>query len=161
MPNAKTEKALDEITRWARELAAGGSPDNGTNITFEIARQSSLMFVNDFVTSGDCTPFVPSGKRGTLHNQPLPQVPPPAIFIRSTLAGYGVDEVDVAMEADLNTGTVTLQGAFPELAPKLVFGLEYFGRFTNDVGKNMLFYSRSDKSDDKAGYLSVFCLVIE
>ena len=161
MPNADTEKALDEITFWARELAAGGSPDNGTNISFEIARNSQNPIMADFVTFGDCTPFVPSGKRGTLHNQPLPFPPPPAIFITSSTAGYGADPVTVAMEADLNTGTVTLQGAFPEIAPKLEFRLEYFGRFTNDVGKNILFYSHSDKPSDKAGYLSVFCLVVE
>ena len=61
----------------------------------------------------------------------------------------------------MNTGAVTLQGAFPEIAPKLEFRLDYFGRFTNDIGKNILFYSHSDKPSDKAGYLSVFCLVVE
>jgi hypothetical protein len=161
MPNAETEKALDEITRWARELAAGGSPDDGTNITIQVARQSSHLFVNDFVVSGDCTPFVPSGKRGTLHNQPSPFIPL-AMFLRSSTTGYSVDPVQVTMEADLNTGTMTLQGALPEmLPPKLEFRLEYFGRFTNDIGKNILFYSKADKPSDKAGYLSVFCLIVE
>ena len=63
----QTEKGLDEITRWARELAAGGNPDGGENITFAIARQGSHTITNAFLTEGDCTPFVPSGKRGTLH----------------------------------------------------------------------------------------------
>jgi len=70
IPNEQTEKALDEITRWVRELAAGGNPDGGENIGFAIARQGSHMVTNAFLTEGDCTPFVPSGKRGTLHNQP-------------------------------------------------------------------------------------------
>jgi hypothetical protein len=160
MPNAQTEKALDEITRWARELAAGGSPDGGVNISFEIVRNSQCPMNADFITFGDCTPFVPTGKRGTLHNQPLPFPPPTAIFIGGS-TGYTADPVTVAMEADLNTGTVTLQGAFPNIAPKLVFGLEYCGHFTNGIGINMLFYSCLDKSDDKAGYLSALCLVIE
>ena len=59
MPNEQTEKALDEITRWARELAAGGSPDGGVNITFAIAREGSHTITNAFLTEGDCTPFPP------------------------------------------------------------------------------------------------------
>jgi hypothetical protein len=106
MPNAQTEKALDEITRWARELAAGGSPDDGTNISFEIARNSQCPINADFITFGDCTPFFPTGKRGTLHNQPLPFPPPAATFIGDTTV-YTADPVTVAMEADLNTGTVS------------------------------------------------------
>jgi hypothetical protein len=111
MPNEQTEKALDEITQWARELAAGGSPDGGVNITFAIARQGSHTITNAFLTEGDCTPFVPSGKRGTLHNQPPPLAAPLAFFITGT---HGVDQVPLAMEADLNTGTVTLKGTFPK-----------------------------------------------
>jgi len=122
MPNEQTEKALDEITRWARELAAGGSPDGGVNITFAIARQGSHTITNAFLTEGDCTPFVPSGKRGTLHNQPPPQPAPIAFFITGA---HGVDQVPLAMEADLNTGTVTLKGTFPEIAPTLEYRLEY------------------------------------
>jgi hypothetical protein len=60
MPNEQTEKALDEITRWARELAAGGSPDGGVNIAFAIARQGSHAIMNAFLSEGDCTAFVPS-----------------------------------------------------------------------------------------------------
>jgi hypothetical protein len=153
MPNAQTEKALDEITRWAREFAAGGSPDGGENITFAIARQGSHTIMNAFLTEGDCTqPFVPSGKRGTLHNQ----LAPVAFFITGE---HGVDQVPLSMEADLNTGTVTLKGAFPEIASTLKFELEYLERFTDDVGKNIAFYSKADKSNDKAGYISVFCLI--
>ena len=94
MPNEQTEDALNEITRWARELAAGGSPDDGVNITFAIA-QGSHTITNAFLTEGDCTPFVPSGKRGTLHNQPPPQPAPIAFFDY----GYArVDQVPLAME---------------------------------------------------------------
>jgi hypothetical protein len=156
MPNAQTEKALDEITSWARGFAAGGNPDGGENITFAIARQGSHTIANAFLTEGDCTqPFVPSGKRGTLHNQ----LAPVAFSITSTTGGYGVDPVPLSMEADLNTGTVTLKGAFPEIASTLKFELEYLERFTDDVGKNIAFYSKADKSNDKAGYITVFCLI--
>jgi hypothetical protein len=159
MPNEQTEKALDEITRWARELAAGGSPDGGVNITFAIARQGSHTITNAFLTEGDCTPFVPSGKRGTLHNQPPPLAAPLAFFITGT---HGVDQVPLAMEADLNTGTVTLKGTFPEIAPTLEYRLEYLERFTEDgIGKSIIFYSKSDKPSDKAGYISTFTLIIE
>jgi hypothetical protein len=157
MPNAQTEKALDEISRWAHEFAAGGNPDGGENITFAIARQGSHTMSNAFLTEGDCTqPFDPSGKRGTLHNQPPPLPAPVAFFITGT---NGVDPVPLSMEADLNTGTVTLTGAFPEIASTLKFELAYLERFTDDVGKNIAFYSKADKSDDKAGYISVFCLI--
>src|SRR6516164_1832922 len=149
MPNEQTEKALDEITRWARELAAGGSPDGGVNITF----------TNAFLTEGDCTPFVPSGKRGTLHNQPPPQPAPIAFFITGT---HGVNQVPLAMEADLNTGTVTLKGTFPEIAPTLEYRLKYLERFAEGgIGKSIVFYSKTDKPSDKAGYISTFTLVIE
>ena len=159
MPNEQTEKALDEITRWARELAAGGNPDGGVNITFAIARQGSHTITNAFLTEGDCTPFVPSGKRGTLHNQPPPQPTPIAFFITGT---HGVDQVPLAMEADLNTGTVTLKGTFPEIAPSLEYRLQYLERFAEDgIGKSIVFYSKSDKPSDKAGYISTFTLVIE
>ena len=104
MPNAQTEKALDEITSWARGFAAGGNPT-------------------------------------------------------STTGGCGVDPVPLSMEADLNTGTVTLKGAFPEIASTLKFGLEYLERFTDDAGKNIAFYSKADKSNDKAGYITVFSLI--
>lgn len=157
MSNVQTEKALDEITRWAREFAAGGNPDGGENITFAIARQGSHTITNAFLAEGDCTqPFVPSGKRGTLHNQPPPELPPAAFFITGA---HGVDQVPLGMEVDLNTGTVTMQGAFPEIASTLKFKLEYLEHFTDDVGKNIAFYSKSDKPDDKAGYISVFCLI--
>ena len=65
------------------------------------------------------------------------------------------------MEADLNTGTVTLKGTFPEIAPTLEFRLEYLERFTDEIGKNIVFYSKSDKPSDKAGYINAFSLVIE
>jgi hypothetical protein len=156
MPNPQTEKALNEITRWARALAAGENPDGGENITFAIARQGSHTITNAFLTEGDCTPFVPSGKRGKLHNQPPPQPVPLAFFITPT---HGVQQVPLAMEANLNTGTVKLQGTFPEIASTLEFRLEYLQRFTDEVGKNIVFYSKSDKSADKAGYISTFCLV--
>lgn len=152
--HAQTEKALDEITGWARALAAGQSPDGGENITFAIARQGSHTILNAFLTEGDCTPFVPSGKRGTLHNQPLPQPAPVAFFITPARA---VQQVPLTMKADLNAGTVTLQGAFPEIDPTLEFRLEYFKHFDDDDGKCIVFYS--DKSSDKAGYLITFCLV--
>jgi hypothetical protein len=151
-----TENALNEITRWARGLAAGGNPDGGENITFAIARQGSHTIMNAFLTEGDCTPFVPSGARGTLHNQPPPLPAPVAYFITST---PGVDQVPVAMEADLNAGTVTLTGSFPEIASTLHYQLEYLETFVDDVGKNIVFYSKSNKPDDKAGYISTFCLV--
>jgi hypothetical protein len=155
MPN-ETEKALDEITKWARGLAAGGNPDGGENITFAIARQGSHTIMNAFLTEGDCTPFVPSGKRGTLHNQPLPQPVPVAFFITGNNT---LDQVPIAMEADLNTGTVTLKGAFPEIAPTLQYRLEYLEQFEDEVGKNIVFYSKSDKPADKAGYISTFTLI--
>ena len=80
--------------------------------------------MNAFLTEGDCTPFVPSGKRGTLHNQPPPLAAPVAFFITSA---RGVEQVPLAMEADLNSGTVTLKGSFPESASTLEYRLEYSG----------------------------------
>jgi hypothetical protein len=152
--HAQTQKALDEITGWGRALASGESPYGGENITFAIARQGSHTILNAFLTEGDCTPFVPSGKRGTLQNQPPPQVAPIAFFITPA---HAVQQVPLAMKADLNTGTVTLQGAFPEIAPTLEFRLEYLKHFDDDAGKCIVFYS--DKSSDKAGYVVTFCLV--
>jgi len=152
--HAKTEKALDEITGWARALAAGESPDGGENITFAIARQGSHTILNAFLTEGDCTPFVPSGKRGVLHNQPPPQPPPIGFFITPT---HTVQQVPLTMKVDLNTGTVTLQGAFPEIDPRLDFRMEFLKRFDDAGSKCILFYS--DKSSDKAGYLITFGLV--
>ncbi|WP_156766612.1 hypothetical protein [Mycobacterium sp. E2327] len=157
MSNPQTQRALDEITKWAREFAAGGNPDGGENITFAIARQGSHTIANAFLTEGDCTqPFVPSGKRGTLHNQPPPELPPTAFFITGT---HDVDQVPISMEADLNAGIVTLNGPFAEIPSTLEFKLEYLEHFTDDNGKNLAFYSKSDKPDDKAGYITVFCLI--
>jgi hypothetical protein len=66
------------------------------------------------------------------------------------------------MEVDLNTGTVTLKDTFPEIAPTLEYRLEYLERFAEDgIGKSIVFYSKSDKPSDKAGYISTFTLVIE
>jgi hypothetical protein len=159
MPNAQTVKALDEITGWARAFAAGGDP-GGENITFAIARQGSHTFTNAFLTEGDCTqPFVASGERGTLHNQPPPAPAPVAYFITGAAGAGAVDQVPLTFEVDLNTGTVTLKGAFPEIAPTLEFELDYLERFTDESGKNIAFYSKSDKPKDKAGYISVFCLI--
>ena len=156
MPSIQTEKALDEITGWAKGLAAGGNPDGGENITFAIARQGSHTINNAFLTEGDCTPFTPSGRRGTLNNQPPPQPAPVAYFVTGT---PGLDQVPLAMKLDLNTGIVTLSGAFPEIASTLEYQLEYLETFVDDVGKNIVFYSKADKPADKAGYISTFCLI--
>lgn len=88
-------------------------------------------------------------KECLLCRQPPPQATPMAFFITGR---HGVDQVPLAMEADLNAGTVSSQ------AP---YRLEYLERFTDEIGKNIVFYSKSDKASDKAGYISTFSLVIE
>jgi hypothetical protein len=72
----------------------GLEPDGGENITFAIARQGSHTILNAFLTEGDCTPFIPSGKRGTLHNQPPPHVAPIAFFITPA---HAIQQVPLAM----------------------------------------------------------------
>jgi len=148
----ETSKALDEITGWARALAAGQSPDGGENISFSIAREGATLILDSFLSGGDCTPFSPSGKRGVLHNQP--SLPLMALFINPS---NGVNQVPYSLTVDLNKGTVTLNGSFPNLSSTMEFHLEFLKRFEGGGGKCILF--NSDKSSDDAGYLITFNLV--
>ena len=58
---------------------------------------------------------------------------------------------------DLNTGTVSLQGSFPNLPSSLQFGVEYLKTFDGSGGKNILFYSGA--ASDNAGYILAVELV--
>jgi len=50
----------------------------------------------------------------------------------------------------------------PKCAAPRLYRLEYLERFAEDgIGKSIVFYSKSDKPSDKAGYISTFTLVIE
>ncbi len=152
--HARTQKALDRITEWAKALASGHTPDGGENIAFSLTRQGGGLILDSFIGGGDCTPFTPSGKRGILHSQPPPSSPSTAWFIDSSSSSL---QVPFTLTVDLNHATVTLQGAFPNIPSTLDFHLEFFKQFDGPMGDSILFYS--DKSSDNAGYVINFVLV--
>ena len=62
--HALTEKALDRLATWGKDPNSYG----GENIAFSLSRQGAP--IDAFLGIGDCTPFTPHGKRGTLNGQP-------------------------------------------------------------------------------------------
>jgi hypothetical protein len=68
-----------------------------------------------------------------------------------------LNQVPFTFAFDLNTGKVSLNGAFPGLPANLDFTVEYFKEFDGAGGKNIVFYS--DKTSDDAGYVSALQLV--
>ena len=62
--HVRTQEALETLTKWGRDPGT----DGGENIVFSVARQGTPS--DAFLATGDCTPFTPSGSRGTLNGQP-------------------------------------------------------------------------------------------
>jgi hypothetical protein len=149
---ARTERALDTLARWGRDPSTGG----GENIAFSVSRQGSPG--DAFLVTGDCTPFTPSGARGTLHGQPAGDTGAPTAYIDDfTGTTPTVDQVPCTFAFNLNTGRVTLTGAFPGGSVSVRFRVAVFKRFVNDEGRNILF--TSDTSSDRAGYVLAMLLV--
>jgi hypothetical protein len=149
---ARTERALDTLTRWGRDPSIGG----GENIAFSVCRQGSAF--DAFLVSGDCTPFTPSGARGTLRGQPVGFTGAPVAYIPDfTGSPPTLDEIPSTFAFNLNTGRVTLTGAFPGGAASLRFRVAVFKRFVNEEGRNILFTSHT--SSDRAGYVLAMLLV--
>ena len=61
--HARTDEALETLTRWGRDPGT----DGGENIGFSVSRQGAPS--DAFLAMGDCTPFTPSGSRGILSGQ--------------------------------------------------------------------------------------------
>jgi len=147
-----TQKALDTLTTWGKDPVAAG----GENITFSVSRQGAPS--DAFMANGDCTPFTPSGKRGTLKGQPVGDTGAPiAYFDDFGGAVPKLDLVPCSFAFDLNAGKVTLNGAFPGLPGTLDFTVEYQKEFVGAGGKNILF--TSEKTSDNAGYVIAIQLV--
>jgi hypothetical protein len=144
--HVRTEEALETLTRWGRNPGAAG----GENIAFSLSRQGAPG--DAFVVLGDCTPFTPQGPRGILHGQPPADTGAP-------VADYPLSATPVpcTFSFDLNTGKVTIAGAFPGLPPSLDFTVEYDRRFDNAGGENLLFHS--GRTSDPAGYVIALELV--
>ena len=141
-----TQKALDKLAEW------GNNPNSfgGENIAFSLSRQGAPS--DAFLCTGDCTPFAPSGKRGTLNGQPAADTGAPvAYFIDFTQNNLPVIQVPCTFSFDLNQGKVSLSGAFPNLSPKLTFTVEYDKEFSANDGYNILFHS--EKTSGNAGYI--------
>jgi phage shock protein A len=68
-----------------------------------------------------------------------------------------LDEVPCTFAFNLNTGRVTLTGAFPGGSASRRFRVALFKRFVNAEGRNILF--TSDTSSDHAGYVLAMLLV--
>jgi hypothetical protein len=151
---ALTEKALNKLGEWGENPNAAG----GENIALAMVRQGAATPVGAFSAAGDCTPFTPAGKRGILHGQPVASTGAPiAYFIDFSGVPLVVNQIPFTFSVDLNTGKVTLAGAFSGLSPMLEFHLEYQREFDGAGGENILFHST--KSSDDAGYVIAFELV--
>lgn len=146
MSHALTQKALNRLTKWGENPNSYG----GENIGFSLSRQGAPS--DAFLGTGDCTPFTPSGKRGTLKGQPVGDTGAPiAYFDDFSSATPTVDQIPFTFSFDLNKGKVTLKGAFPGLPATLSFTVAYLKEFQEDDGRNILFYS--EKTSDDSGYI--------
>jgi hypothetical protein len=150
--HALTEKALDILTTWGKNPAT----DGGENIGFSVSRQGAPS--DAFLAFGDCTPFTPVGKRGILIGQPVGSTGQPMAFI-DNFAGStpAVIQIPCTFAFDLNSGKVSLNGAFPGIPANLHFTVEYLKEFQGADGKNIVFYS--EKTSDNAGYVIAMQLV--
>ena len=151
--HALTEKALETLTKWGKNR----NIDGGENIGFSVSRQGAPS--DAFLAMGDCTPFTPSGKRGTLKGQPVGNTGAPVAYF-DNFGGVmpTLQQVPCTFSFDLNTGKVHLAGAFPNRLPsKVEFRVEYFKQFDGAGGENILFYS--DQASDNAGYVIAMQLV--
>jgi hypothetical protein len=150
--HARTHEALETLARWGRDPGT----DGGENIAFSVSRQGPPS--DAFLATGDCTPFTPAGSRGVLKGQPPGFTGEPvAYFIDFSSSPRAVNQVPFTFSFDLNTGTVTLAGSFPNLPPNLDFTVEFAKEFDGAGGENILFYS--EKTSDHAGYVIAVQLV--
>jgi hypothetical protein len=150
--HALTQKALETLTTWGKNP----NIDGGENIVFSVCRQGAPS--DSFMALGDCTPFTPAGRRGVLNGQPSGSTgQPTAYFFDFSGSTVGVVAAPCTFSFDLNTGKVTLAGAFPNLPATLDFRVEYFKQFDGAGGENLLLYS--DKSSDNGGYVIAMQLV--
>jgi hypothetical protein len=149
--HVRTEEALETLTRWGRDPGS----DGGENVAFSVSRQGAPS--DAFLAIGDCTPFTPQGSRGVLHGQPPGDTGAPVAYFIDFGIPLSVNQVPCAFSFDLNTGTVTLAGAFPNLSASLDFTVEFDKRFDGAGGENMLFHS--EKTSDHAGYVIAVLLV--
>lgn len=144
--HALTEKALEKLTKWGKDPGSYG----GENIGFSLSRTGAP--IDAFFGFGDCTPFTPSGERGILKGQPVGGTgAPQAYFDNFTGNPPALNQVPFQFSFDLNTGRVSLSGAFPNLPNDLHFSVEYLKEFLGNGGFNVLFYS--EKSSDNSGYI--------
>lgn len=150
--HALTQKALDTLAKWGKDP----NIDGGENIGFSLSRQGAPS--DAFLVMGDCTPFTPTGRRGVLNGQPAASTGAPIAYIDDfSGASPVIDQVPCTFSFNLNTGKVSLNGAFPHLPANLNFTVEYIRRFDGAGGKNILFHS--EKTSDKAGYVIAIQLV--
>ena len=148
--HAKTQKALDTLTKWGKNP----NLDGGENIIFWLSRLGAPS--DALLASGDCTPFKPSGKRGTLSGQPPSFTGEPSAMVFDPSTATLID-VPCTFSFNLNTGKVSISGAFPGLPASLSFHVEFFKKFDTAEGENILFCS--DKASDHAGYVIAMQLV--
>jgi hypothetical protein len=148
----RTQKALDTLTAWGKNP----NIDGGENIAFSLSRQGAPS--DTFFGTGDCTPFTKTGRRGILKGQPVGSTGAPMAYIPN-FGGVSptLNQVPFTFAFNLNTGKVTLSGAFPHLSGALNFTVEYLKKFTDDAGENIVSYSA--KSSDDAGYVIALQLV--
>ena len=147
-----TQKALDTLTTWGKDPNAAG----GENIAFSLSRQGAPS--DAFMALGDCTPFIPSGRRGILNGQPAGDTGAPIAYFDDFSGNpVVVNQVPCKFSFDLNSGKVSLNGAFPALPANLNFTVEYIREFVGEGGKNLLFHS--EKTSDDAGYIIALQLV--
>lgn len=140
-----TQKALDKLTEWGKDPNSYG----GENIAFALVRQGAPS--DAFLGSGDCTPFTPEGHRGVLNGQPAGDTGAPV----ANFVIPATEQVPFTFSFDLNTGTATLNGAFPYGEPATMdFTVEYIKEFEDEDGMNILFHS--EKTSDNSGYIIVF-----
>ncbi len=149
--HAETEKALETLTKWGKNP----NIDGGESIGFSVSRQGAPS--DAFMGLGDYTPFTPSGHRGTLKSQPVGNTGAPIAYFDILGVPPAMNPVPFTFAFDLNTGKVSMNGAFPGLPANLDFRVEYLKEFDGAGGKNIVF--TSDKTSDHAGYVLAVQLV--
>jgi hypothetical protein len=143
---------MHTLTEWGKNP----NIDGGENIAFSLSRQGAPG--DAFLATGDCTPFTPSGAHGTLHGQPAGDTGAPvAYFDDFSGSTPALTPVACTFAFDLNSRTVALTGAFPDLPATLHFTVEFLKSFDGGGGKNMLLGSAT--SSDHAGYVLAVQLV--
>ena len=150
--HALTQKALDTLAAWGKNP----NTDGGENIIFSLSRQGAPS--DAFLATGDCTPFTPTAPRGILNGQPAGSTGAPIVYFDDfSVSPPSIKQVPLTFSFNLNSGKVSLNGAFPSLPGNLDFTVEYISEFDAAGGKNILFHS--EKTSDQAGYVMAVQLV--